>query len=579
MTIYFYKMTSIKLLLLKGAKFMKTSKLRKIFSLILAMTLSTTLFIGCSGNEKSKTDGNTITNEVKQEIVYNLGADPQTIDPLLNTAIDGSNVIVNAFECLMVLNENNEAVPGAAESYEVSDDGLVYTFKLRKDGKWSDGKPVTANDFYYAWMRGLNKETAAEYCYQFFYIKNGEKYYNGEATADEVGLKVLDDYTLEITLEAPTAYYPQLLAHQTYSPVREDIVTANPDTWATSPDTYIGNGPFKLVRWDMKDQLVFEKNDNYWDADNVKLEKITYKLVTDETTAYSELKAGNFDVVNSVPTNEIEPGKNDGLVKIFPKLGTYFFAINVGKQDSMSENVKNALSNKLVRQALALAIDRQEIIDNVGKADQVAAYSFVPLGITTSDGNEFSSKEYYDPSDMDGNIEKAKELLKEAGYENGEGLPTIELMYNTEGAHKDVCQIVQENLAKIGVNVELTNQEWAVFLSTRQNGEYQIARHGWIGDYSDPMTFLDMWVTGGGNNDCGFSNSEYDSLIAEAKVETDTKKREELLRQAEDILMDEMPVIPVYFYTTVMAWNDDVEGVLVTALGKVYFKNAYKIAK
>ncbi|CUN43114.1 extracellular solute-binding protein [Clostridium disporicum] len=579
MTIYFYKMTSIKLLLLKGAKFMKTSKLKKIFSLILAMTLSTTLFIGCSGNEKSKTDGNTITNEVKQEIVYNLGSDPQTIDPLLNTAIDGSNVIVNAFECLMVLNENNEAVPGAAESYEVSDDGLVYTFKLRKDGKWSDGEPVTANDFYYAWMRGLNKETAAEYCYQFFYIKNGEKYYNGEATADEVGLKVLDDYTLEITLEAPTAYYPQLLAHQTYSPVREDIVTANPDTWATSPDTYIGNGPFKLVRWDMKDQLVFEKNDNYWDADNVKLEKITYKLVTDETTAYSELKAGNFDVVNSVPTNEIEPGKNDGLVKIFPKLGTYFFAINVGKQDSMSENVKNALSNKLVRQALALAIDRQEIIDNVGKADQVAAYSFVPLGITTSDGNEFSSKEYYDPSDMDGNIEKAKELLKEAGYENGEGLPTIELMYNTEGAHKDVCQIVQENLAKIGVNVELTNQEWAVFLSTRQNGEYQIARHGWIGDYSDPMTFLDMWVTGGGNNDCGFSNSEYDSLIAEAKVETDTKKREELLRQAEDILMDEMPVIPVYFYTTVMAWNDDVEGVLVTALGKVYFKNAYKIAK
>jgi oligopeptide transport system substrate-binding protein len=572
-------MTSIKLLLLKGAKFMKTSKLKKIFSLILAMTLSTTLFIGCSGNEKSKTDGNTITNEVKQEIVYNLGADPQTIDPLLNTAIDGSNVIVNAFECLMVLNENNEAVPGAAESYEVSDDGLVYTFKLRKDGKWSDGEPVTANDFYYAWMRGLNKETAAEYCYQFFYIKNGEKYYNGEATADEVGLKVLDDYTLEITLEAPTAYYPQLLAHQTYSPVREDIVTANPDTWATSPDTYIGNGPFKLVRWDMKDQLVFEKNDNYWDADKVKLEKITYKLVTDETTAYSELKAGNFDVVNSVPTNEIEPGKNDGLVKIFPKLGTYFFAINVGKQDSMSENVKNALSNKLVRQALALAIDRQEIIDNVGKADQVAAYSFVPLGITTSDGNEFSSKEYYDPSDMDGNIEKAKELLKEAGYENGEGLPTIELMYNTEGAHKDVCQIVQENLAKIGVNVELTNQEWAVFLSTRQNGEYQIARHGWIGDYSDPMTFLDMWVTGGGNNDCGFSNSEYDSLIAEAKVETDTKKREELLRQAEDILMDEMPVIPVYFYTTVMAWNDDVEGVLVTALGKVYFKNAYKIAK
>ena len=192
---------------------------------------------------------------------------------------------------------------------------------------------------------------------------------------NEVGLKVLDDYTLEITLEAPTAYFTQLLAHQTYSPVREDIVSVNPDTWATSPETYIGNGAFKLVQWDMKDQLVFEKNENYWDAENVKLEKLTFKLVTDETTAYSELKAGNFDVVNSVPSNEIEPGKAEGLVQIIPKLGTYFFAINVGKQDKLNNNVKKALSNKLVRQAMVLAIDRQEIIDNVGKADQVASFN------------------------------------------------------------------------------------------------------------------------------------------------------------------------------------------------------------
>lgn len=561
---------------------MKNSKLKKMCAVLMAATISTSLFIGCgntnnTSNEESK--ANNTSTELKQEIIYNLGADPQTIDPLLNTAIDGSNVIVNAFECLMVLNDKNEAEPAAAESYEVSDDGLVYTFKLRENGKWSDGEPVTANDFYYAWMRGMDKATAAEYCYQFFYIKNAEKYYNVEVSADEVGLKVLDDYTLEVTLEAPTAYFTQLLAHQTYSPVREDIVSANPDTWATSPETYIGNGAFKLVQWDMKDQLVFEKNENYWDADNVKLEKLIFKLVTDETTAYSELKAGNFDVVNSVPSNEIEPGKEEGLVQIIPKLGTYFFVINVGKQDNLNDDVKKALNNKLVRQAMCLAIDRQEIIDNVGKADQVASYSFVPLGISSTDGGEFSDKEYYDPQDMESNIEKAKELLKEAGYENGEGLPTLELMYNSEGGHKDVCQIVQQNLAEIGINVELTNQEWAVFLSTRQNGEYQIARHGWIGDYSDPMTFLDMWVTDGGNNDSGFSNSEYDALIAEAKVETDLEKREELLRKAEDILMEEAPIIPVYFYTTVMAWNDDVEGILVTSLGKVYFKNAYKVAQ
>ena len=270
---------------------MKNPKLKRLCAVLMAATISTSLFIGC-GNSNEQSKANNTSTGVKQEIIYNLGADPQTIDPVLNTAIDGSNVIVNAFEGLMILNDKNEAEPAAAESYEVSDDGLVYTFKLRENGKWSDGEPVTANDFYYAWMRGMDKATAAEYCYQFFYIKNAEKYYNGEVSADEVGLKVLDDYTLEVTLEAPTAYFTQLLAHQTYSPVREDIVSANPDTWATSPETYIGNGAFKLVQWDMKDQLVFEKNENYWDADNVKLEKMA-KKATDYITG-NERSLGAF---------------------------------------------------------------------------------------------------------------------------------------------------------------------------------------------------------------------------------------------------------------------------------------------
>ena len=217
-------------------------------------------------------------------------------------------------------------------------------------------------------------------------------------------------------------------------------------------------------------------------------------------------------MVNSVPTNEIEPGIEEGLVHVNPKIGTYYFAINVGKQDILNEDVKKALSNKLVRQALNLAIDRQEIIDNVAKAKQVPAYSFVPLGITDENGTEFSSKEYYNPSDMEGNIVKAKELLKEAGYENGKGLPTFELMYNSEGSHKEAAQIIQQNLEEIGVNVELANQEWAVFLNTRQKGEYQIARHGWVADYIDPMTFLDLFVTGGGNNDTGFSNAGISSI-------------------------------------------------------------------
>ena len=558
---------------------MKSSKLKKLCAVIMAATISTTLFIGCGssndGSTSSKGNSNA-SDTVKQELVFNLGADPETIDPTINTASEASTVILNAFECIMTLDENDNAVEGAAESVEVSDDGLVYTIKLRKDGKWSDGEPVVADNFKYSWVRALTKENAAEYAYQLYYIKNAEKYYNGEATTDELGINVIDDYTLEVTLEAPTTYFPQLLAFPTYAPLREDIVSADPEGWATKPETYVTNGAFKLVQWDMKDQLVFEKNENYWNKDSIKLDKLTFKLVTDDTTAYSELQAGNFDVVNSVPTNEIEPGQEAGLVHVSPKLGTYYFGINVGKQDDMAEDVKTALSNKLVRQAINLAIDRQEIIDNVGKAEQVAAYSFVPEGIYNPDGTEFADKEYYDPSDMDGNIEKAKELLKEAGYENGEGLPTIELMYNSEGAHKDICQIIQENLARIGINIELANQEWAVFLNTRQQGGYEIARQGWIGDYSDPMTFLDLWVTGGGNNDCGFSNARYDELIAAAKVETDSAKRLEMLREAEDILMDEIPILPIYYYTTVTAANENVKGVRISTLGKISFKYAYK---
>ena len=556
---------------------MKSLKLKKLCAVLMAATISTSLFIGCGSDDKSTgTSGSGSTATSGQDLMFNLGEDPETIDPTLNTSSGAGTIIVNAFEGLMLLDESEQPTYGAAENMEVSEDGLVYTFKLRQDGKWSDGEPVTANDFKYSWMRALDKATAAEYSYQLYYIKNAEKFYNGEVSADEVGIKVVDDYTLEVTLESPTSYFPQLLAFPTYAPLREDIVSANPEGWATSPETYICNGPFKLVKWDMKDQLVFERNENYWDASNVKLDSLTFKLVTDETTAYSELKAGNFDMVNSVPTNEIQPGKEEGLVKISPYLGTYFFAINVGKQDTLNDDVKKALSNKLVRQALNLAVDRQEIIDNVAKAEQVPAYSFVPKGIFNEDGSEFADKEYYDPAAMDENIAKAKELLKEAGYENGEGLPTFELMYNSEGAHKDICQIIQQNWAEIGVNVELTNQEWAVFLNTRQQGDYQISRHGWIGDYVDPMTFLDMWVTGGGNNDCGFSNAEYDKLITDAKVETDAAKRTEMLRKAEDILMDEMPIIPIYYYTNVRAWNDNVKGIQCSTLGKIYFKGAYK---
>lgn len=543
---------------------MRSKKFRKICALALTLVLGTSILAGCGSDESTSEE---------RKLIYNIGADPETIDPTLNTASDSGSIIDNAFEGLMRLDDKEKAIPGVAEKMEVSDDGLVYTFTLRQDAKWSDGEPVTAKDFEYSWIRALTKETAAEYSYQLYYIKNAEKFYNGEATREEVGIEVVDDYTLKVTLEAPTKYFAELTSFTTYMPLREDIVSANPDTWATDPETYVSNGAFKLVQWDLKDQLVFEKNENYWNKDEVKIPGLVWKLVTDSTSAYASLKSGDFDAIDVVPANEIENGQKEGLVTIYPNLGTYFLILNVGKQDLLDEEAKKALSNPLVRKALSVAIDREAITTNVTKSGQVPAYGFVPQGILNENGEDFATKEYYDASQA--NIEEAKKLLEEAGYPNGEGLPTLEFMFNTEGEHKLIAQAIQQDWAKIGVNVELSNQEWKVFLNTRQEGGYEIARHGWIGDYVDPMTFLDLWVTGGGNNDVGYSNAEYDALISEAKLEADSTKRWELLKQAEDILMEDMPVIPIYYYTSVKAFNPDVKGIRVSSLGHVYFDQAY----
>ncbi len=547
---------------------MKSNKLRKICAVALTLALGMSVFAGC---------GNSNSGDAGRKLIYNLGEDPETLDPTLNTSSGSGSIIDNAFEGLMSLDENEKAVYGVAEKMEVSDDNLVYTFTLRKDAKWSDGEAVTAKDFEYSWIRAISKETAAEYNYQLFYIKNAEKFYNGEATREEVGIEVVDDQTLKVTLEAPTAYFPELTSFTTYMPLREDVVSANPEGWANEPETYVSNGPFKLVQWDMKDQLVFEKNENYWNAKEVKLPGIVWKLVTDQNTAYSSLLSGDFDAVHSVPIAEIENGQKEGLVTIYPNLGTYMLVLNVGKQDTLSEDVKKALSNEKVRKALALSINREAITTNVTKGGQIPAYSFVPEGIPNAKGEDFADRKYYDANSA--NVEEAKKLLEEAGYPNGEGLPTLEFMYNTEGDHKLIAQAIQQDWAKIGVKVELANQEWKVFLNTRQEGGYQIARHGWLGDYVDPMTFLDLWVTGGGNNDAGYSNAEYDKLVAAAKVEQDADKRWEMMKQAEDILMEDMPIIPIYYYTQVKAANKDVEGIRVSSLGHVYLYDAYFVAE
>lgn len=447
------------------------------------------------------------------------------------------------------------------------DQVLTYTFKLRKDAKWSNGDTVTAQDYEYAWKRVLNPETGAEYAYQMYYIKGAEAYNTGKGNVDDVGIKVIDDYTLEVQLQAPTSYFLELTAF----PVNKKIVKKDKG-WATKVDTYVSNGPFKLIEWNLKDSLVFEKNDAYYNKDEVKLDKLIMKMVTDETSAFATFKAGDFDMIDVVPTSEIEAGLKDGTFITYPNLETYFLVVNVNGENN-SDDVKKALGDKKVRKALSLAIDRDSIVKNITKGGEIPSYSFVPKGISGADGKDFANKKYFKTS---GDVKEARKLLEEAGYKDGKGFPTISLIYNQEDSHGDIMQAIANMWNKnLGINVSLSQQEWKVFQTTRTDKNYNIARDGWYGDYADPMTFLDLLTSTSALNNSGFSNSEYDSIIKEAKQETNVVKREELLHKAEDILMEDMSVIPLYYYTQVKGIKPYVKGIRVTQLGFIYFDKAY----
>ncbi|GFZ31199.1 peptide ABC transporter substrate-binding protein [Clostridium zeae] len=537
----------------------------KVLSLILATLVVGTTFVGCG-----KKDDASSTAKVDQVVKYNLGAQPKTIDPGLNNSVEGGIVDVNAFEGLENVDANNKVNPGVAEKYDVSSDGTKYTFHLRKDAKWSDGKGVTANDFYYAWTRALAPETASDYAYQLYYIKNGEAYNGGKAKVTDVGIKVVDDYTLEVTLEAPTAYFLALTAFPTYFPVRKDIVEANKEGWATDAKTFVSNGPYKMSEYAQKDHMTFVKNDNYWDKSNVKLDKIQYTLLDNETSALNAFESGEIDATDLLPAEQKQSLIKDGKAKVYPYLGTYYYAINVSSKN-VSADVAKALNNVSVRKALSLAIDRTAIVENVTKGGEQPATSYVPKGIVDSSGKEFKNKDYLKTT---ADVEGAKKLLADAGYPDGKNFPKLEIKYNTGQGHQNIAQAIQEMWKKnLGIDVTLVNEERKVQLDDLTKHNFMVCRTSWIADYNDPMTFLDMFYTNGGNNNPGYTNAEYDKLVDSAKKGTDAAKRTDDLHKVEDILMNDMPIIPIYYYTNVLALKSNITDLQKSPLGFVYFRN------
>lgn len=546
--------------------------MKKKFIVALSMLMvCTSIFTGCG----SKSEGENTTVEAgalatEQTLRINLGGDPLTLDPQLNSASDGNQVINNAFEGLM-REVDGEIVPAIAESYTVSDDGLVYTFKLR-DSKWSDGEPVTAKDFEYAWKRGADPKNASEYMYIFesANILNAAAIGKGEKSIDELGVKALDEKTLEVTLAVPTEYFLELCAFGTFMPVREDKVDET-GAWAKEPEKAVSNGPFHLTEYKMGDQLVYSKNEHYWDAENVTIDKVIFYMIVDQSTAHTKFTSGELDVNEYIPSDELPKlMAEDPTLHVFPRIGTYYFALNMNTE---------VLQDVKVRQALNYAIDREQIVNEAVKGGQKPAYGYMPEGIKDSNGDGFAQKggEFFG---IKADVEKAKALLAEAGYPNGEGFPTIELIYNTNESHKKIAEAVQEMLRQnLGINVNLTNQEWAVYQTTTNNNDFEhLARRAWIGDYNDPQTMLEIFESANGQNIGRYNNPEFDKAMAASRTVMGEERLNHLY-DAYNILMQDLPLIPVYYYTYPIMVQDRVEDWEITSIGKYWLGNAQIVAE
>lgn len=567
-------------------------KKRKLVSLVLSGALVFGLLAGCGGGTQNS--DNTAPQESAAannqsgdgfEITMSIASEPQTIDPALNSAVDGAIMINHMFEGLMRWEDsgtenagsdgtcdNAQLGYGQAESYDkvVNEDGTVtYTFHLRDGIKWSDGKDVTAQDFVFSWQRLVNPETAADYSYMIDSVVNANAIMNGEMDPSQLGVSAPDEKTFVVNITSDLPYFTEICAFPATFPVREDVVS-NPQ-WTYSPDTYISNGAYKMTVRETNAQIVMEPNEYYYGVDSLGPQKITFKLMDDQNAQLNGFNTGELNFIENAPVDEVASLLASGQMKVVDYLGTYYVCY---------QTQKAPFDDWRVRKAFTLAVDRNYIVEQITQTGQVEAGAYVPAGVYDAEGvngDDFRTVggNYYDPSAeaYEANCEEARQLLAEAGYPDGKGFPVVEYLYNTDDNHKAVAEALQNMWqTELGVTVTLNNQEWGTFLQTRKDGDYSIARNGWIADYNDPMTFLDMWLTGGGNNDAQYSNPEYDAKIQEAKATSDVATRMKLMHEAEDILMKQDWVVnPLYFYTQSYMLTDGIQGMYYCPLGYFFF--------
>lgn len=498
-----------------------------------------------------------------------VGPDPETVDPALNSAIDGGNMILHAFEGLLTLDENGQLKEGQAESWETSEDGLTWTFHLRDGLKWSDGTDLTAKDFVYSWQRVCDPNVAAPYAETVLgMVKGYDEAVAGDIT--KLDVQAPDEKTVVVNLANPCSYFGELAAFATLNPVQQATVEANGDAWATSADTYISNGPFMMTEWVPGSHITFSKNPNYWNAEAIKLDKLEFELIEDSNAAYSAYTSGEVDMIKDVPTEEIPSLQGNDDFHVEPIIGTYYVSLNLQKE---------YFQDARVRKALSLAIDRNYVANTLMQGTYSPASSIVGPGWLDTDGSSFAENAnggtpYIDNDNFDANLEEAKKLLEEAGYPNGEGFPQIEYTTNDAGYHKVVAEYLQQAWAAIGIDLKVNIVEWASFTPMRRNGEFDVARNGWVGDYTDPSNILELFCTTNGNNDGKYTNADFDAAIEDSRVTTDAATRSADLHKAEDLLMEDAGCIPIAYYNDFWLQSSKITGAWHSANGFWYFMYA-----
>ena len=550
-------------------------------------TASTSSAAASESTEGATAEAAAETTATGSGFTVQLGPNPETLDPALNSAVDGANTIITIFEPLLLIDENNDVIPGQAESYDVSEDGLTWTFHMRDGLKWSDGSDLTAKDFEYSFKRMADPNTAAPYAATAvgmiagFDEAQGNPDADGNPTTDPNpdALQVVaseDGKTLTVTLSYPCSYFDKLAAFAALSPVQEATVEANGDGWCTSPDTFVCNGPYMITDWTPSERIVLSKNPNYvggWDSSKIVSDNITLLLLEDSSASYAAYNSGEAQLVKDVPTDEIPSltkAEDGGDFYVDSILGTYYISLN---------DQREPFTDVRVRKALSLAIDRDYVANVIMQGTYSPAYNIVGPGIVDAEeGTMFidnaNGGEPYISEDYEANLEEAKSLLAEAGYPNGEGFPTITYSANDAGYHIPVAEYLQQAWGELGITMNIDKVDWASFLPLRRAGDYDISRNGWVMDYNDASNMLELFTTGNGNNDGKYSDPEFDAAIEASKVADKTVHYEQL-HKAEDILMEDMGCIPVAYYNDFWLQSPSLKGTWHSPYGYWYLQYGY----